>query len=159
MISSKDNLTNARSTHDIDAFFDFSKPKTKLTHIWLVSLGILNTVVSYYIFWMYASITSNATIFSILLGVLVIFAGLLFMKRQPYYRFVVYLIGFIGIVACAFSIQYSGFYWILLILTALSLLNFMSIDLSLQRGMTPWVRKNKMTNFSQLGGSDNYEDM
>ncbi|WP_457557180.1 hypothetical protein [Candidatus Harpocratesius sp.] len=107
---------------------------------------------------------NNATltyflVFSSILCIFLLFPVIAIIKKQSYYQFSIYIIRIISVCIEYFGIRQSILYIIPILATVIFLMNYLSIDISLQLRMNPLVRKNKMINFVKLSGSDNFEDM
>jgi len=154
----KDNLnTNIRSISDIDWFFDFQNPKSRSRIIWFLVFGLLNFTMSIIALWFY-QVPLSKWFFGIASFGFASGATWQFYKRGSYFRFFIYGLCFVGLFGSYFVFEGHPYYLIPMGITLIFLTNFISIDLSRQRGLNPFIRSNKMKNFQRFG-SDNYEDM
>lgn len=157
-ITSKDNLPTKGSLKDIDWFFDFNNPEAKPRHYWIVGNGIMNiilTLVISYIFF------ANRVSW-ILTGVLGVTFGVgcgLYLKKQSYYRFLVYILGITGTSVFLIATKYSWYFLIPALLSLVFLINFMPIDFVPNKSPGIVIRLSKWRYFQTWGGKDKFDDL
>ena len=155
-IANKDNLTNATSTSQIDWYFDLQNPDAKKRHIMFFSVGILNILLILFAFIL--NIDGYTLFLWIgLIVVLILITIYMVGRKYSYYRFIIYLFAFGGLISCV--LLWERYYVLIIptIVTGIFLINFSSIELSLQRHLNWFVRGNKMKNFRRFG-SDDFEE-
>ncbi|MHA1519869.1 MAG: hypothetical protein ACTSRK_06760 [Promethearchaeota archaeon] len=155
-LPNKDNLTNATSTSQIDWYFDLDNPEAIKRHWLFFGLGTINAVIILIVLILNVDGYGLILWIGIMLA-LILIATYMVLRKYSYYRFIIYLFGFGGILSCLF---YVGTYLVVLIpiiISGIFLINFASIELSLQRHLNWFVRGNKMRNFRRFG-SDNFEE-
>lgn len=171
----KDNLTNITKQSQIESYFSFSNPKSKKRNILILIFGIINFP---FILWGIIIFPSRLFIIStvwknILVGVFTVIFILniiLFLQKKPSFRFSSYALTIFGMVSLFIPIPYdevahyiifkSLFYLLwgfVIIVDFIFTINYLTIENSKERFMSPMIRKNKMRNFRKLG-YDNWED-
>ena len=155
-LPSKDNLTNATSTDEIDWYFSLTNPSAKKRHIIFFSIGSINALmILIFIFQRAVGLALFLWIGIILIFIL----ATIYMvwRKNSYYRFIIYLLTFGGLYCSGFLFSSFPLGLIVIIASVLFLINFISIDLSLQRHLNWFVRRNKMNNNKRFG-YDNIEE-
>ena len=131
-LPSKDNLTNASSTNQIDWYFELKNPEAKKRHLIFFGFGIMNILfILIYIFEFAAGLA-----FFVWVGIIAALIGVsiyLVLRKNSYYRFLIYLSVFGGLYCNAmFFIMYPGLL-LTIIASVIFLVNYVSIELSLYR--------------------------
>ena len=170
----EDNRSNITDQSQIESYFNFSKPKWKKRHSILIIFETFNfaIVLAFFILsqeFLYLSIFTGIFLLSILL----------FIFKKSWYRYLSYLIDILGMI---FTIYINSLldipdyiyymdgtiispseivWWVTIAISIIDLifiLNYLSIEYSRERFMSPIIRLVKRRNYSKLSGYDKWED-
>ena len=168
----KDNITNIKNQNEIDIYFGFSNPASKKRHTRFLIIELYNFLVIIIALFVFPlTVVQRILWISMFTGILIL-SFLLFRNKKSFYRFLCYIVDIFGLVLVIFIPYYSNFSLetieigdvvtisllvITIIIDAIFLLNYITIEQSRHRFLSPIVRDNKMRNFAHMG-QDNWED-
>ena len=149
-LPNKDNITTATSTNQIDWYFSLDNPAAKKRHFLFYGFGITNMVFILIYIFLFAAGSTLFVWIGIVLGFSLLTVYLVY-RKNSYYRFVIYLVIFGGLYcSLIFYSMYLAFL-IVVIASVIFLINFVTIELSLQRHLNWFVRRNRLRNATRFG--------
>ena len=174
----KDNITNITSQSQIESYFDFSNTNWKKRHSLLLLFEIFNlTIIIAFLISCNLIDIWKITWVSVFIGILIT-TIILFRYKKSSYRYLSYLLVIFGMVFAIyipFSLDIPDYIFYpngaiiepsnivfavmvgIAIVDLIFLLNYLTIEYSRERFMSPMIRKNKMRNFFKFG-HDKWED-
>lgn len=148
----KDILGNIKSIAQIDQYFSFTKKHAFFRHLAILTLysfSALMIVLSVFLrLGLGAKVT---TIFCITISFLIV--GRMVFLKDANYRFIVYCFTVIGIIFMILSAHLLNSVLLILYIAyaVIVMVDFLTIENSLYRGMSPVLRMNKKANFEKFG--------
>ena len=148
----KDIIGSVSSISQIDQFFSFTKKYAVFRHTMIIILYLFSSLmITLSVFFRFAVGAEIITLVCIIGTSILI--GRMLLQKNASYRFIVYCTAIAGLVFMILAAHFIPSFLIILYsgYTIILMVNFLTIENTLYRGMSPALRMNKKANFEKFG--------